>query len=94
MSEVVLRTNLDANAILSILSQMSFEEKIRIYSELEKELRSTLANLITSIRKENQSSPMSLEEITREIEEVRAKRYDRNWGQPNPATSSLPGSQR
>lgn len=76
MSEVVLRTNLDANAILSILSQMSFEEKIRIYSELEKELRSTLANLITSIRKENQSSPMSLEEITREIEEVRAKRYE------------------
>ena len=76
MSEVVLRTNLDANAILSILSQMSFEEKIRIYSELEKELRSTLANLVTSIRKENQSSPMSLEEITREIEEVRAKRYE------------------
>ena len=55
---------------------MSFEEKIRIYSELEKELRSTLSNLITSIRKENQSSPMSLEEITREIEEVRAKRYE------------------
>ena len=76
MSEVVLRTNLDANAILSILSQMSFEEKIRIYSELEKELRSTLANLVTSIRKENQSSPMSLEEITREIEEVRAKRHE------------------
>ncbi|HHV62392.1 MAG TPA: hypothetical protein GXX51_07115 [Firmicutes bacterium] len=76
MSEVVLRTNLDANAILSILSQMSFEEKICIYSELEKELRSTLANLITSIRKENQSSPMSLEEITREIEEIRAKRYE------------------
>jgi hypothetical protein len=81
MAEVTIRNarvTLSADQILSAIEQLSAEERDRIRRELgREEWRQGLQQLLDGIRARLDDSPVSEEEIAKEVRAVRAARRAR-----------------
>ena len=65
--------NLGKSQFLSIISAMSDTDKLEVYNELKKSLfLNRFDNLLQSL----QTDELSMEDITKEVELVRKKRYE------------------
>jgi hypothetical protein len=75
----MLRTISDAglNKIKKAVKNLPIEEKIEVLTMLEEELFATrFKSLLTEFRESAKRYPITLEEITKEVEAVRQKRYE------------------
>jgi len=68
-----IQLNLEKNQFLSIFSTMNDADKLDIYNELKKSL---FLNRFENLLKSLQTDKLSMEDITREVEFVRKKRYE------------------
>ncbi len=75
----MLKTISDAglNKIKKSVKDLPLEKKIEILTMLEEELFATrFKSLLTEFRESAKKYPITIEEITREVEAVREKRYE------------------
>jgi len=75
----MLRTNpiKSLDKIKGTVKSLPLEDKVEILTMLEEELFAMrFKNLLSGLRKSAQKYPVSLEEITKEIETVRQERYE------------------
>ncbi len=64
---------LDKNQFIKLLNKLDYEDKLEIFNELKKSLfLKRFSKLLESTR----TSDLTLEEITKEVESVRKKRYE------------------
>jgi len=75
MTKVMI--NLNVNDISQVIEQLSQREKTRLIKKLEKETWSSRFNqLLQRARQRAKQSPLSNQEIIREIDYTRQARYD------------------
>lgn len=75
----MLKTISDAglNKIKKAVKDLPIERKIEVLTTLEEELFATrFKSLLTEFRKSVKKYPITIEEITKEVEAVRQKRYE------------------
>jgi len=75
----MLKTNSDAglNKIKKVIKNLPLERKIEVLTMLEEELFATrFKSLLTELRESAKKYPITIEEITKEVEAVRQKRYE------------------
>jgi hypothetical protein len=75
----MLKTISDAglNKIKKAVKDLPLEKKIDVLTMLEEELFATrFKSLLTEFRESAKKYPITIEEITREVEAVREKRYE------------------
>ncbi len=75
----MLKTISDAglNKIKKAVKDLSIERKIEVLTMLEEKLFATrFKSLLTEFRKSAKKYPIPIEEITKEVEAVRQKRYE------------------
>ncbi len=75
----MLKTISDAglNKIKKAVKDLPIERKIEVLTMLEEELFATrFKSLLTEFRKSAKKYPITIEEITKEVEAVRQKRYE------------------
>ena len=75
----MLKTISDAglNKIKKAVKDLPLEKKIDVLTMLEEELFATrFRSLLTEFRESGGKYPITIEEITREVEAVRKKRYE------------------
>ena len=75
----MLKTISDAglNKIKKAVKDLPLEKKIDVLTMLEEELFATrFKSLLTEFRESKEKYPITIEEITREVEAVREKRYE------------------
>jgi len=75
----MLKTISDAglNKIKKAVKDLPLEKKIDVLTMLEEELFATrFKSLLTEVRESAKKYPITLEEITREVEAVRQQRYE------------------
>ncbi len=75
----MLKTNSDTglNEIKKVIKNLPFERKIEVLTMLEEELFATrFKSLLTELRESAKKYPITIEEITKEVEAVRQKRYE------------------
>jgi len=75
----MLKTISDAglNKIKKAVKDLPLEKKIDVLAMLEEELFATrFKSLLTEFRESAKTYPITLEEITREVEAVRQQRYE------------------
>jgi len=76
---IVLKTISDAglNKIKKAVKDLPLEKKIDLLTMLEEELFATrFKSLLTEFRESGKKYPITIEEITREVEAVRQQRYE------------------
>jgi len=76
---IMLKTISDAglNKIKKAVKDLPLEKKIDVLAMLEEELFATrFKSLLTEFRESAKTYPITLEEITREVEAVRQQRYE------------------
>ena len=76
----MLKTISDAglNKIKKAVKDLPLEKKIDVLTMLEEELFATrFKSLLTEFREFGKKYPITIEEITREVEAVRQQRYER-----------------
>jgi hypothetical protein len=66
------------NEIWELIDNLTLEEKKIIYKRMEKEINSKLLYLLDKINERSENDAVPLEDITKEVEEVRGKRYGEN----------------
>jgi len=67
----------DLNKIKKAVKDLPLEKKIEVLSMLEEELFATrFRSLLKEFRESAQKYPITIEEITKEVEAVRQKRYE------------------
>jgi hypothetical protein len=65
------------NKIKKAVKDLPLEKKIDVLTMLEEELFATrFKSLLTEFRESGKKYPITIEEITREVEAVREKRYE------------------
>jgi hypothetical protein len=69
-----VQLDLDFNQIKQLVDQLGSEERKTLTEYLEKK---ELASEIREFRKRNRNIPITLEEITEEVETVRKERFER-----------------
>ena len=75
----MLKTILDAglNKIKKAVKDLPLEKKIEVLTMLEEELFATrFKSLLTEFRESAKKYPITIEEITKEVEAIRQKRYE------------------
>ncbi|MCA2685611.1 MAG: hypothetical protein IM504_07670 [Microcystis sp. M038S2] len=72
MNQKTYQLTLNFNQILDLVKQLPESDKIQLSKELEKE---TLNQKLTQLLETFKTDELSLETITEEVEEVRAKIY-------------------
>lgn len=75
MSEIVIRAKVSLSDILDMVRQLKPEERRLIYEELEKEVNDDFATFLSDVREKYNVEPISDQEITKAVEEVRNARY-------------------
>jgi len=76
---IVLKTILDAglNKIKKAVKDLPLEKKIEVLTMLEEELFATrFKSLLTEFRESAKKYPITIEEIAKEVEAIRQKRYE------------------
>lgn len=75
----MLKTILDAglNKIKKAVKDLPLEKKIEVLTMLEEELFATrFKSLLTEFRESAKKYPITIEEIAKEVEAIRQKRYE------------------
>jgi len=68
-----IQLNLEKRLFISILNTMDYTDKLEIYNDLKKSLfLSRFDNLLKSLK----TDELSMDDITKEVEFVRKKRYE------------------
>ena len=65
--------SIDKNELLSVIKKLDDQDKLMIYNELKKSL---FLKRFNALLKSIKTSDLSMEEITKEVEAVRKKRYE------------------
>jgi len=65
--------SIDKNEFLSVIKKLDDQDKLMIYNELKKSL---FLKRFNALLKSIKTSDLSMEEITKEVEAVRKKRYE------------------
>lgn len=68
-----IQLNLDKRQFINLFRFMNESDKVAIYKELKKNL---FVNRFEKLLKSLQTDELSLEDITKEVEEVRKERYE------------------
>lgn len=68
----------NVNEIWELIDSLSIEEKKIIYKRMQNEINEKLLNILDKVNERAEKEPISIEEITSEVEEVRGKRYGQN----------------
>ena len=68
-----IQLNLEKSQFLSIFNTMDYTDKLEIYNDLKKSL---FLNRFDNLLRSLQTNELSMEEITKEVEIVRKKRYE------------------
>ncbi|WP_016777245.1 type II toxin-antitoxin system VapB15 family antitoxin [Anaerophaga thermohalophila] len=68
-----INIELNKNQFLKSIRKLDEKDKLEIYEELKKSL---FPNRFEKLLKSTKTEGLSFEEITKEVEEVRQKRYD------------------
>lgn len=63
------------NEIWELIDNLSFDEKKIIYKRMENEINSKLLGILDKINERANITPISLEEITEEVEKVRGSEH-------------------
>ncbi|MDR3269620.1 MAG: hypothetical protein LBT83_11225 [Tannerella sp.] len=71
-----IQLNLDKQQFINLFHFMNESDKVTIYKELKKEL---FLNRFENLLKSLQTDELSLDDITKEVEEVRKERYENGW---------------
>ncbi|HHW56996.1 MAG TPA: hypothetical protein GXX15_04870 [Clostridia bacterium] len=71
-----MKSNL--NEILNLIDNLSFAKKKIIYKKMQNEINSKLLDILEKTNERAEKYPISLEEITEEVEYIRGKRYEKN----------------
>lgn len=70
-------TDADLNRIKKIVKQLPLEKKIEVLTMLEEEVfDKRFKSLLKEFRESAKKYPISIEEITREVDAIRQKRYE------------------
>jgi len=69
-----MQLNLEKNQFLSMFNTMDDTDKLEIYNELKKSL---FLNRFDNLLKSLQNDKLSMDDITKEVEFVRKKRYEK-----------------
>ncbi|WHE06025.1 hypothetical protein PGH24_07525 [Thermoanaerobacterium thermosaccharolyticum] len=70
-----MKSNL--NEVWNLIDSLSFAEKKIIYKRMQNEINNKLFEIVDKINERAAMDPISLEDITKEVEDVRRKRYGR-----------------
>lgn len=66
------------NEIWQLIDCLTLEEKKVIYKKMEKDINTKLMDLLDRVSERAEKEQFSLEDITKEVEEVRGKIYGQN----------------
>ncbi|MEG6569976.1 hypothetical protein EDC21_11819 [Thermohydrogenium kirishiense] len=68
-----MKSNL--NEVWNLIDSLSFAEKKIIYKRMQNEINNKLLEIVDKINERADTDPISLGDITKEVEDVRRKRY-------------------
>jgi hypothetical protein len=63
------------NEIWELIENLSFDEKKIIYKRMENEINSKLSGILDKINERANITPISLDEITEEVEKIRGSEH-------------------
>ena len=66
------------NEIWELIDSLSIEEKKIIYKRMQNEINEKLLKILDKVNERAEKGPVSIDEITSEVEEVRGRRYGQN----------------
>lgn len=64
------------NNVIEMIDKLPDEERIFVFKYLKDNVEQKMGSLLTKIRKRNEIYPITIEEITNEVEAVREKQYE------------------
>ncbi len=65
----ILKANV--NEVWELIDNLTLEEKRIIYKKMEQEISTKLLDILDKVNERAEKDPISLEEITKEVEDVR-----------------------
>jgi len=68
-----INIELDKSQFLKIINQLDYNDKLELFNELKKSL---FLKRFNKLLKSTQTDELTLDEITKEVESVRKKRYE------------------
>lgn len=68
----------NVNEIWELIDSLSIEEKKIIYKRMQNEINEKLLKILDKVNERAEKGPVSIDEITSEVEEVRGRRYGQN----------------
>lgn len=68
----------DVNEVWELIDSLTLEEKKIIYKKLEQEISAKLLAILDKVNERAEKDPISLEEITQEVESVRGYLYGKD----------------
>lgn len=66
------------NEVWELIDSLTLEEKRIIYKKIEQEISSKLLDILDKVNERVEKDSISLEEITKEVENVRGYLYEEN----------------
>ena len=66
------------NEVWELIDQLSLEEKKIIYKRMQTDINYKLNNILDKTSERGKKDPMPFEDITKEVEAVRRKRYEQD----------------
>lgn len=64
------------NNVIEMIDKLPDEERIFVFKYLKDNVEQKMGSLLTKIRKRNEIYPITIDEITNEVEAVREKQYE------------------
>lgn len=71
-----MKSNL--NEVWNLIDSLPFAEKKIIYKRMQNEINNKLFEIMEKTNERAEMDPISLDDITKEVEDVRSKRYGKN----------------
>lgn len=66
------------NEIWELIDSLSIEEKKIIYKRMQNEINEKLLNILDRVSERAEKEPISIDEITSEVEEARGQKHGQN----------------
>jgi hypothetical protein len=64
------------NNVIEMIDKLPDEERVFVFKYLKENVEQKMGSLLTKIRKRNEIYPITIDEITNEVEAVREKQYE------------------
>ncbi|WP_207640892.1 hypothetical protein [Desulfitibacter alkalitolerans] len=74
--EIIMKQNL--NEVWELIDQLSLDEKKIIYKRMQTDINTKLNNILNKTNERCEEEPIPFEDITKEVEAVRRKRYEQD----------------